>query len=152
MNKILPYKINIWEKHDSTNWVVVTTNGVVDKHGNAVMGGGIALEAKENFPRLPQKLGYAIEEIDNQTFAWPEYYLFTLPTKHHWKDRSDIELIKTEFARLYDIVNQKDCLHIEKIYCPLLGCGLGGLNWNYVAEEIYPTYLKFNGRLIFCTF
>ena len=32
-------------------------NGVVKKDGCAVMGGGIALEAKERFPNLPKRLG-----------------------------------------------------------------------------------------------
>ena len=73
----------------------------------------------------------------------------TLPTKNHFKDKSDINLIKAGLKQLYDFINHHDECAFDKIYCPLLGCGLGGLNWQFVSAEIWLDFLKFNGRLVF---
>lgn len=142
-------KCNIWDKHDKGYYVIVTTNGIVKKDGCAVMGGGIALEAAQKFPKLPSKLGHMLDEFGNQVFIFPEYRLVTLPTKNHFKYPSDIRLIRMGLKQLYSFINHHDECKIDTIYSPLLGCGLGGLNWEDVSNEIYLDYLKFNGRLVF---
>ena len=150
-SKIPFIKRNLWEYHNRGNYIIVTTNGIVKKNGCAVMGGGIALEAKERFPDLPKKLGELLVTRWNQLFVFPEYRLVTLPTKDHFKDDSDIKLIKTGLKELHEFMFNHDECAIEKIYSPLLGCGLGNLSWEEVSKEIYLDFLKFNGRLVFVT-
>jgi len=156
MNKeskiIKPILVNIWQKHAEGHWAVITTNGVVTPSGDNVMGAGVALEAKERFSEMPRKLGAILQKHGNNVFVFPEYRLITFPTKDHYKDPSKIDLIKRGMGQLFDLINDHNELAIEKIYCPLLGCGYGGLNWeNQVSPEIYLDYLRFNGRLIFVT-
>lgn len=47
--QILETDIDIFQLPKTTEAVCVTTNGVIDKNGNAVMGKGIALQAKQLF-------------------------------------------------------------------------------------------------------
>jgi len=39
---------NIWNYYNKGNWIVITTNGTIKKNGEAVMGRGVALEAKNS--------------------------------------------------------------------------------------------------------
>jgi len=61
---------NIWDLAPDYDAVVITTNGYVKKNGEAVMGRGIAKEAKEIFPDLPLKLGKRITEHGNFCFGF----------------------------------------------------------------------------------
>lgn len=150
LNKQISFiKRNLWEYHNRGSYIIITTNGVVAKNGDAVMGGGIALEARERFPDLPKKLGELLHNHGNQLFVFPEYRLVTLPTKNHFKDNSDIRLIKLGLKQLYDFMFNHDECAIDKIYSPLLGCGLGNLSWEKVSKEIYLDFIKFDGRLVF---
>lgn len=48
---------NIWKYHERGCWIVITTNGDVKQDGSNVMGRGIALQAKKQYPLLPFTLG-----------------------------------------------------------------------------------------------
>lgn len=61
---------NIWDLAPEYDTVVITTNGYVKKNGEAVLGRGIAKEAKEIFPDLPLKLGKRITEHGNLCFGF----------------------------------------------------------------------------------
>lgn len=112
---------DIWDNIDAYDAVVITTNGFVKNNGEAVMGRGIALAAKERFPQLPFKLGQRILQHGNLSYAFSinsKYgntvtdiidptgkltgkYLYCLPVKPvigpngepGWKARADINLI-----------------------------------------------------------
>jgi hypothetical protein len=45
---------NIWDYYDKGHWIVITTNGIVNKNGEAIMGRGVALEAAKKFKDLPR--------------------------------------------------------------------------------------------------
>ncbi len=64
-------------------WIVVTTNGVVNPHGEAVMGAGLARQAAQRFPELPRLLGQALRETGNLPYTRYSQHIITLPTNVH---------------------------------------------------------------------
>ena len=147
--KIKTLKINLWDKHTEGHYIIITTNGVINSHGHAVMGKGIAKAAANKYPHLSMKLGSEIDKRGNKVFIWPEYKLITFPTKDNWRDNSKISLIKSGVDQLYKAFISGEC-GSTNIYSPILGCGLGNLKWEDVAEAIHPQFMKFHGGLIFC--
>jgi len=141
---------NIWDFHKQGYWVVVTTNGVVKSNGEAVMGKGIALEAKERFPGLARDLGRAIVSGGSKLWIWPEYRLITFPTKGNWRSKARPLLIERSCQELVGWLDAtagfftkvlKVRLDEEraKIYLPRPGCGNGGLDW----KDIKPILEKY---------
>ena len=133
--KILKTTTDIFYLPNNNEAVCITTNGVVDKNGNAVMGKGIALQAKQLF-HCESMLGNYIKTYGNRCFNLGQYKrdnqiftLFSYPTKHHWKESSDITLICKSAEQ---IVEMCDKFNISKCYLPPVGCGCGGLSWNIV--------------------
>lgn len=108
-----------------------------------VMGRGIALQFKNFYPEnylfykeackrkevLPGKLltYNRLNFIDN-----PQY-IINFPTKLHWREKSKLSYIN---EGLDDLVKVIEKLNIKSIAIPPLGCGLGGLDWDVVREEI----------------
>lgn len=141
---------DIWEHADDYDAIVITTNGFVKQNGEAVMGRGIAKQAKEKYPWLPKLLGGWIIASDNMAgiFTHGSIYpkhIITMPVKPilgpngepGWKAKADICLIK-ESARI-TAINVND-YEIEKIIMPRPGCGNGGLKWEDVKPIIEPIF------------
>ena len=134
--KELNTNTNIFYLPKTGDAVCITTNGITCKTG-AVMGKGIALQAKNLF-HCEKLLGEYLNKYGNRAFNLGKYKrdneifnLFTFPTKHDWRDNSDITLIcksAEELMRMCDKFNIKNC------YIPPAGCGNGGLNWNITVE------------------
>jgi O-acetyl-ADP-ribose deacetylase (regulator of RNase III) len=119
--------------------ICITTNGIVKKNKEAVMGAGIALEASNRFPELPKILGQKLIELGNKVFLLHEdesYSIVSFPTKNHWKDKSDLKLIKKSILELVKLTQEKGW---NKIVLPRPGCGNGGLDWKEVKK--YVSYL-----------
>lgn len=116
--------------------ICVTTNGQVKKDGRAVMGAGVAKEAARRYPLIDYNLGKHLAQHGNHVgliFDKPRVYSF--PTKHHWRDDSDIELIKRSAQELVDLTFDQP---YERIFIPRPGCWNGNLNWNDVLAAIEP--------------
>jgi hypothetical protein len=135
--KILETNMDIFYLPKTTEAVCITTNGIVDKNGNAVMGKGIALQAKNLF-HCEAKLGQYLKTYGNRCFNLgmckrdnDVFTLFSFPTKHHWKEMSDITLI---YKSAEEIMQMCDKFGITKCYLPPVGCGAGGLNWEVTVE------------------
>ena len=70
---------------------VVTTNGAIRADGAAVMGRGVALQAKSRFPGIEHALGKLIREYGNHVgviprlAGWPPVAAISFPVKHHWR-------------------------------------------------------------------
>ena len=123
------------ERYDA---ICVTTNGIVKKDGSAVMGAGIAKMFAQKYPSLPKNLGEKIKAGGNHAYLLgavmdKQYAILSFPTKEHFKDKSDIELIKRSCRELVAIA---DRYHLQHIYFPAPGCGLGGLILKDVCAEI----------------
>lgn len=118
--------------------IVITTNGIIRKNGRAVMGAGIAKATRDRYTDIDLKLGKYLSKYGNRAFYMGKYddqIVLTFPTKHDWKDKSDIELIKTSAEQIVAIC---DKWHIEKVYLPRPGCSNGGLKWEDVKSVIEP--------------
>ena len=133
--KILETNMDIFYLPKTTEAVCITTNGIVDKNGNAVMGKGIALQAKNLF-HCETLLGKYLKQYGNRCFNLGQYKrdkeiftLFSFPTKHNWKDNSDINLICKSAEELVEMCKK---FNITKCYLPLVGCGAGNLSWPVV--------------------
>lgn len=59
---------NLWDfyRTESDCFIVIPTNGVLKSNGEAVMGAGLAKQAAQRFPTLPQLLGQAIRHTGNR--------------------------------------------------------------------------------------
>ncbi len=133
---------NIWDFHH-LGWIGITTNGVVTRDGELVMGGGIALEAAQKFPELPSILARCIEKYGNVVCLVPEYQVFSFPTKEHWKDPSPIELVKKSAQKLAELMD--DPIMTEALKSCFLvppGCGLGGLDYGQQVRPLLVEYFK----------
>lgn len=115
--------------------VCVTTNAVVKKNRHAVMGAGIAKQADMRFAGLSHNLGDLLTQYGNQVYDMGFYEdsitgkwirIITFPTKHNWRDKSDLDLIKMSAIQLVDIC---DSSGLRKCYLTRPGCALGGLDW-----------------------
>ncbi len=60
-------------------------------------------------------------------------WILAFPTKQHWKDRAQYRDIETGLEDLVRVIRE---LGIHSIAIPPLGCGLGGLRWDYVKPMI----------------
>ena len=119
------------------NILCITTNGHVKKSGEAVMGRGIASQAKERFPALPAYLGDNLLRLGNHVYwlgKWGKWFLISFPVKHHWKELADLELIEQSVQELKDILIESQML----VYLPRPGCGNGRLYW----EDVQPLLSK----------
>ena len=124
--------------------ICVTTNGIVKEDGHAVMGAGIAKTANQLF-NLSERLGKYIKQYGNRAFNMGIYQrynvnnldipihftVFTLPTKHHWKEDSDITLICKSCEQLVEMCNK---FGITKCYLTPPGCGCGNLNYEQLVK------------------
>lgn len=127
--------------------VCVTTNGIVKKNGCAVMGAGIAKQASVSFSGLAFQLGSLITQYGNRVFDMGLYKdsitgkwvrIITFPTKHHWRDKSDLKLIETSARQLIDICDKYD-IRICYLTCP--GCSNGGLDWESQVRPLLESIL-----------
>lgn len=122
----------------------VTTNGVIKKDGKAVMGAGVAKSFRDFFPSIDQILANKLKENGNVVNLLGAYQpknkdtsisIFSFPTKHHWNEDSDIELIKSSAKQLAkEIKSMGD----GWVLLPKPGCRNGNLNWEDVKRVISP--------------
>lgn len=103
-----------------------------------VMGAGLAKQFKQKYPKMfkdyVNRCKNNLVKVGN---PYPYYHndliILNFPTKRHWKDKS--EYIYVTEGLDYFVQNYKKW-GIESIAFPPLGCGLGGLDWNVVKEEM----------------
>lgn len=110
----------------------ITTNGALRKNGNAIMGKGIALEARRRYPDLEIRLGKLVRMYGNHVFHL-EGGLISFPTKHHWKQDGDIGLIKRSAQELVSLLESSPA---KRVLLTRPGCGSGNLHWTGVKPII----------------
>ena len=107
-----------------------------------IMGRGIALQFKNNFPEnfKAYEAACARDEVkpgkmfvfETRMLTGPKY-IVNFPTKRHWKGKSRIEDIDSGLKALAEEIRNRGILSIA---VPPLGSGLGGLNWGDVRPRI----------------
>lgn len=108
-----------------------------------VMGKGVALEFKKQYPEMFYRYKQLCEEkqLDiGKLFLWrkEKKWVLLFPTKKHWRNPSKIEYIESGLKKL---VENWDELGADSIAFPRLGCGNGGLDWDDV-RPLMEKYLK----------
>lgn len=126
---------DLWKFWEAGEWICITTNGRTDKHGKAVMGRGVALEAKNRFPDLAKHLGALLGKFGNNAYHFAEHRLVTFPTKHDWKEKSNLHLIRRSAIKLMWMLDAKK-IPVEKVYLPRPGCGNGGFEWSQIEPVL----------------
>ena len=124
---------NIFDLPQHNEAMCVTTNGIVKTDGNAVMGAGIAKQADQIF-HLSNLLGKYLKQYGNRAFNLGRFQrpngaiftVFSFPTKHDWKENSDITLICKSCEQLMEMCTK---FGITKCYLTPPGCGCGKLNY-----------------------
>lgn len=137
---------NIWDYHDSNNWVVVSTNWSVNRNGLAVMGRGVAYQAAEKFPNLRREYADSIAKFRSFKVVtpclslFPHYNLIMYPVKYEWNQAADMSLIEGQAKRLVDMAAYLyQCYAVDKIYLPRVGCRNGRRSW----AEVKPVLEKY---------
>lgn len=115
------------------------------------MGKGVALDFKRAFKRVYPMYFKEYEDLCKNGEMQPgrvfvfetgsacnPRYIINFPTKQHWRGKSEMEYIQSGLASL---VKKIDEHNIRSIALPALGCGLGGLNWDEVRQQIEDAFL-----------
>jgi|TARA_R110000744_G_scaffold181806_1_gene300974 hypothetical protein len=126
---------NIWDKWEEGYYIGITTNCELNKKGEAIMGAGIAKEAKKRIPSLPFELGHYKEDLSTVT-VWNKHKIITIPTKYEWRKPSDVNLI---IKSCHDLSFLMSIIQ-EEVYLPQLGCSNGQLKWKDV-KPLMEEYL-----------
>lgn len=148
---------DIWQLVGEGEAVVITINGDLTKEGRLVMGAGIALEAKQRIKGIDRIWGDQVARHGLQTFGLmpvhlrPRWDAFAMPTKYHWREKADLDLIVKSAEELAEIVDEEVRMgewyreeHPEaptiypNIWMPRPGCGYGGLRWEDVKPLLDP--------------
>jgi len=135
---------NIWNFHKQGYWIVITTNGIVKSNGEAVMGRGVALQAKQKFPTLPSSLGYYINLNGNVVQHIPGFSIIAFPVKYKWSEKASLELIESSCQGLVRLIS---IIGVREVYIVRPGCGNGGLDWEDV-KPILEKYLDDRFRVV----
>lgn len=129
--------------------ICFTSNGVIKANGELVMGKGVAYDFKVRFPSLPRDAALLVRECGNvphiiryhsgiskgrlsfgQKFRTA---LISFPTKDHFKDASNINLIRKSAIILMNIIEENK---FKSVALPAPGCGNGGLVWSVVKDSL----------------
>jgi hypothetical protein len=133
---------DVWTIWNQTpNMVLcITTNGIVKSNGEAVMGKGIALEARCHLGNYITTIlgksitmhGNHVHEIINDNND-PITAALSFPTKEDWRNQSSIDLIKQSS---HELMAWLDSHPGKTALLPRPGCGNGGLKWDNVKRAI----------------
>lgn len=111
-----------------------------------IMGRGIALQFKKNYPANFNAYASACKQnevkpgemfIFETDIGCNPQYIINFPTKRHWRAKSRLEDIKSGLHALAKVIEERN---IKSIAIPPLGCGLGGLNWPEVRQLIIEAF------------
>jgi O-acetyl-ADP-ribose deacetylase (regulator of RNase III) len=117
-------------------------------NSEGISGRGLALEFRKRFPDAWEGLCKAAPISPGQVFIFDKRdelsnptcvsgrlasrYIIHFPTKIHWSNRSNLDLIAAGLVSTSVEVRERN---IKSIAFPALGCGLGNLRW----EDVLPT-------------
>lgn len=125
---------DLWEYHEKGFWVAVTTNGMVGRAGQLVMGRGTAKGAKDRFPGIDKTLGDLVLQKGNIPFFFPGFRIVSFPVKHAWYEPADLPLVERS-AKLIAKEWKSSYQGID-LYMGRPGCGNGKLKWSWVQPII----------------
>lgn len=116
----------------------ITTNGIVKRNGELVMGRGNALQAAQRFPQLPHILGSYVKASGNIVYYLEQFNIASFPVKHSWREMADIGLIKQSCYQLNALLDGLDKLAV----LPQPGCSNGRLDWERDVKPVISQILS----------
>ncbi len=130
---------DIWTFYNKGYWIVITTNGTVKKNGKAVMGRGVALQAKKRFPELPEIIGTHIRYDRSKVDFLFSHRIISFPVKNNWWEKGSLILIERSCNEMLNLLTYEPYREIKEVYLVRPGCGNGQLNW----EDVRPILEKY---------
>ena len=126
---------NFWDILPEYDGGGILVNWTTGYKGQAIMGGGQALDAALRYPELPEVLGRIIKNNREPCVAIlrENPCLFSFPTKFEVWHKSPLPLILESITQLLQLDSSKRWL------LPRPGCGLGGLDYE---REVKPALIK----------
>lgn len=128
--------------------ICITTNGYVKVNGKAVMGRGIAKQCLERFPGIDKDLGWMIATRGHKVLCFRDaiaQLIYSFPTKHHWREKADLDLIKLSAEQLADMAIRRPW----RVYIlPRPGCSNGQRDWLSEVRPIIEPILPDNVHVI----
>lgn len=141
--------------NQNNRMLVCTTNYVLKKNGDAVMGAGIALSVARAFPDIAAELGGILRAfaqrrampnhptsnpmelpahcLDGEIFTSQKHPVVFLPTKIHWMEHSKAEFVLNNLRALRKLA--LDMKHII-FGMTLPGAGKGGLDKQWSLDAV----------------
>lgn len=112
-----------------------------------VMGAGLALQYKRKFPAMFSMYKKMCDKGDLKIgtlgfwrageSTFPIVCMF--PTKRHFREASTLKIIESGLAQF---VTNIPLIGITSVAFPMLGCGLGGLCFEYQVQPLMEKYLN----------
>ena len=119
---------NIWD-YRGRGVIAITVSGSLTRDGRAVLGRGVARQAREYLPGLPERLGALILTGGNHVHDLGEGVV-SFPVEETAWSLPDPGLISRSCGELRLLADHRGW---QRIVVPRPGCGGGGLNWHDVA-------------------
>lgn len=116
--------------HPGISAIVIPTNGSVASNGAAVMGKGLALQAKQYFCGIEFQLGNLIKCYGNNVYPLTDWCI-AFPTKDNWRNKSSLKLIEQSARQLRALWAMAI---VTKVALPRVGCGEGRMEWEKVRD------------------
>lgn len=119
-------KGNLWTY--PAPWKIITTNGDINQRGLAIMGRGVALQAKVQFGGIDKVLADHLTKEGNVPGIFGQYRIISCPVKHHWQEPADLKLIESSLLIIQSL--PPDIIPLAAL--PRPGCGNGNRTWSEV--------------------
>lgn len=112
-----------------------------------VMGAGLALDFKRRYPdmfatykKMCKEGALGVGQVAFWTSKKAHHQVICLfPTKIHYSQKSTVSLID---ASLQSFVKYAPLMRIESAAFPMIGCGLGGLDFTLQVKPLMERHLK----------
>ena len=131
--------------------ICFTSNGVIKKDGSLVMGAGVAKAFRDTYRGIDGHAGNAVKKCGNVCQQVMTLFIgddmlnidrtvevVAFPTKHHWRNSSDLKLIEKSAKELMKLVEENEW---SVVYLPRPGCRNGGLDWYRDVKPLLKTIL-----------
>jgi O-acetyl-ADP-ribose deacetylase (regulator of RNase III) len=109
----------------------------------AAMGKGVARDFRQFYPKMYDQYRSLCERGEFQIgqlwlYKTAHKWILNFPTKQHWRDPSKPEYIEAGLRKFAATYAEKG---ITSISFPMLGSGLGGLDWETQVRPLMERYL-----------
>ena len=107
------------------------------------MGKGLALQFRQFYPAMYEQYRELCARQQFSTgqlwlYKTPHKWVLNFPTKADWRDPSRLEYLESGLQKFVDTYAKKG---MTSVSFPMLGAGLGGLDWETMVRPMMERYL-----------